>query len=108
MSILNKEQFLQAIKDRVGDGNSDNDLKVIEDMTDTYHSFNHTDNENWKEKYNQLDNEWREKFKKRFFDTPGTEKNKQQPENQQQQQQSEQKDSEDITIKDLFIEKNKE
>ena len=64
MSILNKEQFFQTIKDRVGDGNSDTDLKFIEDMTDTYNSFNNTDNENWKEKYNQLDNEWREKIKK--------------------------------------------
>ena len=107
MSILNKEQFLQAIKERVGEGNSDTDLKFIEDMTDTYNSFNNTDNENWKEKYNQLDNEWREKFKKRFFDTPDTEKNKQQQPNNQQQQ-SPEKDSEDITIKDLFIEKNKE
>ena len=108
MSILNKEQFLQTIKDRVGNGNSDTDLKFIEDMTDTYNSLESNDNENWKEKYNQLDTQWREKFKARFFDTPDTtsqSNNQKQTQSNNQQPEQQQKDSEEITIKDLFIEK---
>lgn len=96
MAILSKEEFLSTLKSKIGDSNTDEDIKFIEDMTDTYEDLaknkDNTDNENWKEKYEQLDNQWREKYKQRFFDTTSKEPEKE-------------LEKEDITIDDLFTSK---
>ena len=39
MAILDKESFFASIKTRVGDDVSDDAMKFIEDMTDTYNSL---------------------------------------------------------------------
>ena len=39
MAKLNREQFLEAIKARIGDDTSDIAMQFVEDMTDTFDGF---------------------------------------------------------------------
>lgn len=71
MAVLKKEEFLEKIKNIVGDDKSDNAIAFIEDMTDTYDYYNSEDagkeREDWERKYYDLDESWRNKYKERFF-----------------------------------------
>ena len=70
MAILNKDDFFNAINARVGTDTSDESIKFIEDMTDTYNHLEqgaNSDAEDWKKKYEELDASWKNKYKARFF-----------------------------------------
>lgn len=60
---LSKEELLEKVKTYVGDRTDDETISLIEDIND---SVEVVDGENWKEKYDALDNEWREKYIARF------------------------------------------
>lgn len=67
--VLSREEFFEAINKRVGESTDDESLKFIEDMTDTYNSLGTNKSvEDWEKKYNDLDTEWRERYRKRFFE----------------------------------------
>lgn len=67
--VLTRDEFFEAINKRVGENTDDESLKFIEDMTDTYNSLETDRNsDDWERKYNVLDAEWRERYRKRFFD----------------------------------------
>ena len=75
MAVLSKEDFLKAIQTRIGEDSSDDAMKFIEDMTDTFDSLTTAstgDGEDWKAKYDELDKTWREKYKARFFEGANT------------------------------------
>ena len=57
------------ISERIGDDTSDEALSLLEDITDTLTDFETKtqDSTNWKERYEQNDNEWRNKYKERFM-----------------------------------------
>ena len=63
MAIRTTEELLNMIRDRTGD--SDDDLTFLEDVSDTLSSL--SESENWKEKYETNDAEWRTRYKERFF-----------------------------------------
>lgn len=67
MAILSKEEFIRIIGERIGEDVSDEALQFIEDMTDTYESLEVNNSSEWEEKYNKLDNDWRNKYKERFL-----------------------------------------
>lgn len=70
MAVLSRDDFMARINERVGDDNSDEALSFIEDMTDTFDdlsSSSNTDEDEWEKKYNELDKEWRERYKARFM-----------------------------------------
>lgn len=68
MSVLNREDYITRINAFVGDNSSDEALEFLGDMTDTYNALeqSNSDNENWKQKYEDNDKEWREKYRARF------------------------------------------
>ena len=68
--VLNKEEFLAALKNRVGEDTSDDAIKFLEDATDTYDDLvkRTGDSDEWKKKYEDNDKSWREKYTKRFFE----------------------------------------
>lgn len=73
MAVLNRDDFMTRINERVGDDNSDDALAFIEDMTDTFDALSSsTDNEEWEKKYNDLDIMWRDKYKARFMNSGTT------------------------------------
>lgn len=65
MAIKKSDELLKNFSEIVGDNNEDNVITFIEDLTDT---LNNIDNENWKEKFETNDAEWRKKYRDRFLE----------------------------------------
>lgn len=111
MAILNKDDFMKRIKEKVGDDTSDEALAFMEDMTDTFNDLESksTSNgtEDWKAKYNELDKSWREKYKARFFDSettpPEEPKGASSPEDDKRTKEEER--AKEVDYDDLFTEK---
>lgn len=76
MSVLSKEDFMASIKARVGDDTSDEAIKFIEDMTDTYDEMEKNEGEDWKKKYEENDEMWRNKYTSRFYSSDSDSENK--------------------------------
>jgi len=70
--VRTKDDLLSIIKDRIGEGTSDEDISLIEDINDTYTDLETRVSEagDWKAKYEENDASWRTKYKERFFDKP--------------------------------------
>ena len=70
MSVLGKEEFFNRVKEHVGDDTSDESIAFIEDMTDTYIALEQSskDETDWKSKYEELDENWKKRYRDRFFD----------------------------------------
>ena len=68
--VLNKEEFLATLKNRVGEDTSDDAIKFLEDMSDTYDDLAKRtgDSDEWKKKFEENDKSWRDKYTKRFFE----------------------------------------
>lgn len=73
--IRTKDDLLSIIKERIGEGTSDEDISLIEDINDTYTDLETRISESgdWKAKYEENDESWRKKYKERFFEKPITE-----------------------------------
>lgn len=100
MAVLSHDDFMSAVKGLAGDSADDNTLAMIENFTDTYNDLETRANDttDWKAKYEQNDNEWREKYKARFFEgKEGTD-----PTTVMREQKE---DGNDISFDDLFIER---
>lgn len=72
MARLEREEFFNRIRERIGDDTSDEALKFMEDIADTYDELEgraRGDGEDWKAKYEELDAEWRKRYRDRFFNT---------------------------------------
>lgn len=69
MAVLSHDEFMNAVKGLAGDSADDNTLTMIENFTDTFNDLEvrASDTTDWKTKYEKNDNEWREKYKARFF-----------------------------------------
>ena len=70
MAVLSHDDFMKAVKSLAGGNADDNTLTMIENFTDTFNDLETraSDTTDWKTKYEQNDNEWREKYKARFFE----------------------------------------
>lgn len=104
MAVLSHDDFMSAVKGLAGDSADDNTLTMIENFTDTFNDLEAraSDTTDWKTKYEQNDNEWREKYKARFFEgKEDTDTNKELGE----QKEDNTDDSKDISFDDLFKEK---
>lgn len=67
MAIRNKEFLLETIKKYTGEDTSDETLQLIEDFTDTINDMDQKAETDWKQKYDENDKMWRDKYKARFF-----------------------------------------
>lgn len=70
MAIRTMEELRNAVDIILNERTDDDALAFIEDFTDTIGELEKRVNENvnWKEKFEQNDREWREKYRKRFFE----------------------------------------
>lgn len=76
MAVKSKDDLLAELKTRFGeDDNSDDTLSFIEDISDTYDDLSEQVSKSgeWKDRYEQNDREWRQKYKERFFSKPSSE-----------------------------------
>lgn len=74
--IVTMDELLQQVNSIIGENSSDESLSLIENVTDTFNDLStkatNNDAEQWKNKYEENDKAWREKYKSRFM-TGGTE-----------------------------------
>lgn len=71
MAIRTKTELLDAIKNYIGNDSGDSALAIIEDVNDTVTDMETRaagDGIDWKTRFEENDNAWREKYKARFFD----------------------------------------
>ena len=67
MAVRTREEILAAIHSRLGDDTSDEALAIIEDVDDTFRDYEVRLSDDWKSKYDELDAEWRKRYRDRFF-----------------------------------------
>lgn len=65
MAKLSKEELLEKVRAYVGDRTDDDTIEIIEDISD---SFDTSDADEWKQKYEENDKMWRDKYVSRFYD----------------------------------------
>ena len=97
--FLSKEEYLESLRTRIGEDNSEEAIKFVEDFTDTYNQLEEraADQTDWEAKYKENDESWRKKYRERFFDASG--------EIQKEEEKALNKDSEKLTFNDLFKER---
>lgn len=69
MAVKSKEDLIASIKAVIGEDTTDESLSLLEDVSDTFTSFESEtkDKTDWKAKYNELDESWRKKYRDRFM-----------------------------------------
>lgn len=69
MSVRSKDEILSQLSGILGDNNSDEAISLIEDVSDSFDDFSTRINESgdWKNKYDELDKTWRDRYRDRFF-----------------------------------------
>ena len=69
MAIKTREEILKSLRDRFGEEPTDEDIAMLEDITDTFTDFEEktSDATNWKNKYEENDKAWKKKYSDRFF-----------------------------------------
>lgn len=69
MAVRKIEEILDSVKTKIGDATDDETISFIEDISDTLNDYETRVKENgdWKTKYDELDKNWRERYRDRFF-----------------------------------------
>lgn len=70
MAVKTRDEILATIRARLGEDTSDDALAIIEDIDDTFKSYETSASEDWKSKYDELDSTWRKRYRDRFFQKP--------------------------------------
>lgn len=65
MAKLSKDELIEKIKKYVGDRTDDETIAIIEDISD---SIDSSDADEWKQKYEENDKMWRDKYISRFLE----------------------------------------
>ncbi len=101
--VKTKEEMLAEIKAYIGDRTDDDTVSLVENVTDTLSDMEK--NGNAEARVKEVDDMWRAKYMERFFDGNKEKKNIEVEEDEE----TEEKDkSEEITIDDLYTEKESE
>ncbi len=106
MPYLERDKFFESVSKRIEGDSSPEAIQFMEDMTDTYNELTsraENDAENWKQKYEENDKAWAEKYKARFFNGGYSD-----PYTEPASQQDEGVAPEDITIESLFEDERKD
>lgn len=65
MAKLTKDELIEKVKKYVGDRTDDETIEIIEDIAD---SIDSSDADEWKQKFEENDKMWRDKYISRFLD----------------------------------------
>lgn len=98
MAIKSREELLKSLNTLIGDNSTDENLAILEDVTDTLKDYEEktADKTDWKTKYEQNDAEWRKKYKERFLSGE---------EIKDEHEEDVKKDSKSLTFDSLFKER---
>lgn len=70
MAVRTREELMEQIRGRVGDNTDDETIAFLEDVQDTFadmESRANPDGKDWKAEAERIDQEWRTKYRERFF-----------------------------------------
>lgn len=69
MAVKSITEIMSAVRERIGEDTDDATLEFIGDLQDTLTDFDTRtkDSTDWKNKYDELDANWRKKYRDRFF-----------------------------------------
>lgn len=70
MAKLTYGELTEKIKNYIGERDDDASIEILEDVADTLTG----EPEDWKQKYDALDAEWRARYRARFYDAVEEEK----------------------------------
>lgn len=98
MAIKSREDLLKSLNALIGDNSTDENLEILEDVTDTLKDYEEktADQTDWKTKYEQNDADWRKKYKERFLSGETI---------KDEQEEDVKKDSDHLTFDSLFKER---
>lgn len=98
MAIKSREDLLKSLNTLIGDNSTDENLAILEDVSDTLKDYEEktADQTDWKTKYEQNDAEWRKKYKERFLSGETI---------KDEQEEDVKKDSKSLTFDSLFKER---
>ena len=65
MAKLSKDELIEKVRKYVGDRNDDETIEIIEDISD---SIDSSDADEWKQKCEENDKMWRDKYISRFLE----------------------------------------
>ena len=74
MAILSRDEYFTRLNERLGEDSSDESISFLEDMTDTYNDLANKaagDGVDWEQKYKDLDETWKKRYRNRFFSGTG-------------------------------------
>lgn len=63
MAKRTRNEIMEMVGKLLGDRDDDEALSMIEDFGDSY-----PDDEDWRKKYEENDRQWRDRYRKRFFE----------------------------------------
>lgn len=99
MSVLKKSELMEKLKTILGDKTDDETIVFIEDVSDTLDAGN---SEDWKQKYEENDKMWREKYTKRFFDGNDVEDDGKENDVEEVEKETEKEEAKPLTFENLF------
>ena len=65
MAKLSKDELIEKVQKYVGDRTDDETIEIIEDISD---SIDSSDPDEWKQKFEECDKMWRDKYISRFLE----------------------------------------
>ena len=67
MAIRSREDLMASLNSFIGENSSDDALALLDDVSDTYDDlYRRATDVDWEARYNELDTEWRNRYKERF------------------------------------------
>ena len=104
MAVRTRDEILAAIRSRLGEDTSDDALTIIEDIDDTFKDYETRTGEDWKSKYDELDAQWRKRYRDRFFQKADNEETT--PEDEEDDNEEDLKNESEVKdFDELFTEK---
>lgn len=97
MSVKTREELLNFYRDNIANSDSDNSVTFLEDLSDTLGDLESKSGsaEQWKEKYEENDKNWRKKYTDRFYSNDNED-------NEEQNNEDEQEEKQKLHFEDLF------
>lgn len=96
MAVLNRDEFISRVNDFIGENSSDDAISFLDDMIDTYEDLANKSTTDWEQRYHDLDEAWKKRYKRRFLTAASV------VTNEDDDDETTTLDVEEINIDDLF------
>ena len=69
MAVKTRDEIITSLRAKLGDDTSDEVITILEDVSDTFSDYESriTESDDWKTKYENLDQKWRKRYTERFY-----------------------------------------